>query len=449
MNEKVAKGDRKVLSKEINERIYPGFRQSLGMNRLNDGLLGNMHASLHLGGPRQVDPKFQIGASCAHYYRQELRSAFNIADMSPDWKKFLNTGNIDAWELPIHLLNLKGNEKNEFIRKANFMEFFDTSKFGTKTSPLSIGKETKYIQKMVELNEYLMNTPNATNSAIPVYYRYSNYQLHGINQAHTGGEKHYNTHMMRYIGSTSVPFSAHEWGEVHPDGTVTPFGGDKKRLEKELSSLKGMLAGEKGIYENEKKTLLTYIKDEFPKHTFTIDKKLTGYSKVGKTEEERMALRKEMESLFDSGNIELIKMRLSKIIHWPVDDENAKLLVHWQKNKRKVSEGLKRIEEVLQSKKPEEYPSFNSDAYNTLLLSSKRISSVLTHYNDTVKRMNSLEEQIVSINKNIEDGKNEEKNREKIRKEAHEQINKLTPELQKAKIEHGKTKQAFLESLDE
>lgn len=48
MNEKVANGDRKALSKEINERIFPKFRQSLGMNRLNDGLLGNMSASLHL-----------------------------------------------------------------------------------------------------------------------------------------------------------------------------------------------------------------------------------------------------------------------------------------------------------------------------------------------------------------------------------------------------------------
>lgn len=49
MNEKVAKGDTKALQKEIHERIFPKFRQSLGMHRLNDGLIGNMQASLHLG----------------------------------------------------------------------------------------------------------------------------------------------------------------------------------------------------------------------------------------------------------------------------------------------------------------------------------------------------------------------------------------------------------------
>lgn len=185
-----------------------------------------------------MDPKFQTGASCAHYYRQELRSAFNIGDMPSEWKKFMNTGNIDAWELPERLLKLTDNGKNEFIQKANFMDFFDTSKFGTKTSPLSVGKDVEYARKMIELNEYLMNTPNATNSAMPVYYRYSNYQLHGIDQARVGGEKHYNTHMMRYIGSGSVPFPAYEWGEVHSDGTITPFGGDKKRLEKETLKLK-------------------------------------------------------------------------------------------------------------------------------------------------------------------------------------------------------------------
>jgi hypothetical protein len=129
MNEKVAKMDRNSLIKEINERIFPKYRQSLGMNRLNDGLLGNIQASLYLPGPRQVDTKFQKEASCAHYFRQEIRSAFNIGDMSDGWKKFMNTGNIDAWELPARLLGIKNNGKDEFIQKANFMDFFDTSKF--------------------------------------------------------------------------------------------------------------------------------------------------------------------------------------------------------------------------------------------------------------------------------------------------------------------------------
>lgn len=414
MNEQVTRGDTKALSKEINERIFPGFRQSLGMNRLNDGLLGNMRSDLRLPGPRQVDPKFQIDASCAHYYRQDIRSAFNIGDMPKSWKKFMNTGNIDAWELPIELLGLKSNDgKSEFIQKANFMDVFDTSKFGAKISPIFVEKQGEYARKMVELNEYLEKNPNAVNTAIPVYYRYSNYQLRGIDQARVGGEKHYNTHMMRYVGSTPVTFPAYEWGETHPDGTITSFGGDKKRLEKEVLNLKGMLVGERTAYETHKKTLLENVKDEFPKHHFTIDKKLTDYSKGAKTEEERVALKKEMESLFDSGNIELIKTRLSKIIHWPVDDENAKLLVHWQKNKRKVAEGLKRIEEVLENKKPEEYPYFNPEDFSALLSSSKRISGVFTIYNDAIKRVNSLGEQIITANKKVEEFKDEEKNREK------------------------------------
>lgn len=210
-----------------------------------------------------------------------------------------------------------------------------------------------------------------------------------------------------------------------------------------------MLAGEKSVYENQKKALLEYTKNEFPKHTFTIDKKLTEYSKGGKTEEARVVIRKELETLFESGNTELIKTRLSKIIHWPVDDENAKLLIHWQKNKQNVTKGLKRIEEILESKKPEEFPYFSPDDYSNLLLGSKKLSGVLTAYNDAVKRVNSLEGQITSVKGKIEDAKIEEKNQEKIQKDAREQISKLTPELQKAKIEHEKVKQVFLASLDE
>ncbi len=210
-----------------------------------------------------------------------------------------------------------------------------------------------------------------------------------------------------------------------------------------------MLAGEKSVYENQKKALLEYTKNEFPKHTFTIDKKLAEYSKGGKTEEARMAIQKELEALFESGNIERICTRLSEIIHWTVTAEDARLLIHWQKNKRKVTEGLKRIEEVLQNKKPEEYPSFHSDDYGVLFSGSKKLSGALVAYNDVVKRVNTLEEQIVSVKKKMEDIKNEEKTREKIQKEAQVQITKLTPELEKAKIEHGKAKQAFLASLDE
>lgn len=449
MNEKVAKGDVKALSKEINERIFPWFRQSIGMNRLNDGLLGNMNASLQLSGPRQVDPKFQKDASCAHYYRQDIRSAFNIGDMPPEWKKFMNTGNIDAWQLPARLLQLKDNGKNEFIQRENFMNFFDTSKFGARISPVPVEKQGEYARAMVALNSSLEKNPNAINTAIPVYYRYSKFQLRGLAESHTKGEEHYNTHMMRYVGSTPSTFPAHEWGEVHSDGTITPFGGDKKRLEKEISSLSGTLVGEKATYENQKKTLLEYIKNEFPKHTFTIDKKLIEYSKGGKTEEERTALKKEMESLFNSGNIELVKTRLSKIIRWPVDDENAKLLIHWQKNKQKVSEGLKQMEQILENKKVEEYPYFNPDDLSAILLSSSRVSGILTSYNNAVKKIKSLQEHIISANGKVKESKNEEKNREKIQKEAREQITKITPELQKAKLEYEKTKQRFLESLNE
>jgi hypothetical protein len=302
---------------------------------------------------------------------------------------------------------------------------------------------------MVDLNTYFERNPNSVNSAIPVYFRQSNYQLRGIEQARSGTDAHYNTHMMRYVGSTSVPFTAYDVGEVHPDGTLTPFGGDKKRIEKELSNTKGMLSGEKITYENQRKTLLEYAKNEFPKHTFMIDQKLLEYSKGGKTEAEREVLKKEMESLFDSGDIGLIQTKLSKIIHWPVTPEDARLLVYWQKSKQKVSAGLKRIEEILENKKPEEYPSFSSEEYNALFTVSKKISSVLTTYNTAVKRVNSLQEQVVLIKKKGEDSKNEEKTREKNQKEAQIQITKLTPELQKAKTEHEKVKQILLASLDE
>lgn len=176
----------KTLRSSVEKPLFPGFRQSLGMSRLNAGLIGNLQASMHMSAPRQVDPKFEGGtgkrmASCAHYYRQEIRSAINPGDMPEEWSKFMNKKDIDAWELPAELLALKVKGKDEFTRTHNLMEFFDVSKFGNKGSPVLSGQEKAYADALAKLDTDLMK-PEGVDSAVPVYYRYSNFQRRGLNQ---------------------------------------------------------------------------------------------------------------------------------------------------------------------------------------------------------------------------------------------------------------------------
>lgn len=398
-NRLVAEGNREALKKEINEGIFPQYRQSLGMHRLNDGLLGNMQSSLHLGGPRQVDPKFERDASCAHYYRQELRSAFNIGDMPKEWKKFMNTGAIDAWELPARLLHLKNGDRNEFVQKENFMGYFDTSKFGGKTSPIASGKEDEYAHRMIALNDYLRDNPNAVNTAIPVYYKHSRYQLQGLLQAHAGGEKHYNTHMMRYIGTTPSVFPAYEWGEVHPDGTVTPFGVDRKHIDKETKTSKERLAQERTVYEDHKRILLEHVKNELATHVFIIDGKVERYVRIWQERQEIRvrkgqkgdnkspeAVKEELTRLFSSGDIAQVCSKLPGIIDYPVSEEDARYLIGLQRNKRRATEGMKQIQEALTNAREGQYPSFDKKDYAVLFFMDERLSQALSDYNSSALR---------------------------------------------------------------
>lgn len=443
----------KTLRGSVETPLFPGFRQSLGMHRLNAGLIGNLQASMHMDAPRQVDSKFEGGtgkrmASCAHYYRQVIRSAINPGDMPEEWVEFMNKEDIDAWELPAELLTLKVKGKNEFVRTHNFMSFFDTSKFGNKNSPVLTGKEKEYASALAELDQYLQK-PEAKNSVIPIYYQFSNFQKKGLEQGTK--DPHYNTHMIRNVGMANITFSASEFGEVR-DGAIIPFGSDEKKLRKEIGVFQSELVTEKKSYEERKAKLEQLLATEFQSdYKFYIDKHIDAYVKnLEKDPLKAEKLRNDIAILIATEDTQKILGNLGKLIHYNhVTEDDARLLVHWQRRKRLVQKEIEQMRENLAGAKKEAFPEFQSADFKALLDNNTSIRAVFEQYGTSAKKIKGLDEKIAALRYQIQVIAVEKENEAGARQKAEKELVAIHPEMMKEKEKYEMSKKSLLEALDE
>ena len=98
-----------------------------------------------------------------------------------------------------------------------------------------------------------------------------------------------------------------------------------------------------------------------------------------------------IRKIFETENHAQIKEELSRIIRYPVTDDDAVYIISLQSRKRRVLESLDRIGRELQGKKTEEYPTLSMSDYGNLLSMSKNIKDAVTRYNESIQSIQKTE----------------------------------------------------------
>ena len=144
----VAKGDRKALTKEINERIFPRTPESVGTARLLRGFIKAQEATVDPILPRIVDVAHQQRVSCANLVRTLLAQGLNVSDLKGAELRFFQKQNVDAWMLPEELKQIG------YEQKMNLMESFDPDKIGAE-DPINPNKRKTNEDQNIKLGRYL------------------------------------------------------------------------------------------------------------------------------------------------------------------------------------------------------------------------------------------------------------------------------------------------------
>ena len=191
-----------------------------------------------------------------------------------------------------------------------------------------------------------------------------------------------------------MKFNAYEVGEVK-DGQIVSFGNDKNRIKKEIAHKEQVLTSEKQSYEKQKLALMEAVKIEnnpdLLKKIGTIDKVIGRYTAHITDPNKKATVEQAIRKVFETENHVQIKEELSRIIRYPVTDDDAVYIISLQSRKRRVLESLDKIGRELQGKKTEEYPSISLSDYGNLLSLSKNIKDAVTRYNESIQSIQKTE----------------------------------------------------------
>ncbi len=200
--------------------------------------------------------------------------------------------------------------------------------------------------------------------------------------------------MSIYAGNGTINIPAYEVGEVK-NGQIISFGNDKNRIKKEITSKEQALLSEKQSYEKQKLALMEAVKIEnnpdLIKKIGTIDKIISRYTAHITDSKKKADMEQAIRKVFETENHIQIKEELSRIIRYPVTDDDAVYIISLQSRKRRVLESLDRIGRELQGKKTEEYPTLSMSDYGNLLSMSKNIKDAVTRYNESIQSIQKTE----------------------------------------------------------
>lgn len=137
--------NKKALSEELHERIFPRTPESVGTARLLRGFTKAQEASIDPSLPRIIDVRYTVspdaekpsGATCANLVRKLLFQSINTRDAKPGERRFFRKENVDAWMLPGEL------KKIDFIQALNLMGNFAPDQVGSR-DPIDSDKHKEY-----------------------------------------------------------------------------------------------------------------------------------------------------------------------------------------------------------------------------------------------------------------------------------------------------------------
>lgn len=234
------------------------------------------------------------------------------------------------------------------------------------------------------------------------------------------------------------------------DGQIIPFGFDEKKLRNEIGVFQSDLSREQETYKNRKSKLETTLSEVFKEdYQFMIDKRIDQYVKGVADETKREDLRTKITSLIQKENPEEIKAGLSPIIHYAVTDDDAKLLIHWQRRKRLVRKEIENMREKLSGTKHEEVSVFDSAEFKALAENSSQARTALKEYNESVDKILKIKSRIEELKTKIAEFKAAEEGKDAKRSQAMEELKSLDPSLKQAKSLYEQKKAILLVSLDE
>lgn len=443
-NELVARRDTKALRKEIGREIFPTKPVSLGAGLLN-GFASNQEITLDPEHPRIVDIARQKNVSCANLIRTLMGNAMDVGDLKPGEKAFFRKQNVDAWMLPEEL------KKVGFTQKKNLMTSFDTERVG-QNDPMPPEKQADYDRQVLELGKYL-ETEGKPFSLMPIYFRHSNYRgvVAGFNQGKKPEERHYNTHQSMFLRNGELTVPAREIPEIK-NGQAIPFGVDKDKIQKEIAKLQASQGqAENGLTKNKGEVLDALDKewsDNKVVKTFTVDKIMARYVAHlnGEAKDKQLdAIRKVVES----ENIGTIQTELSRLIKYPVTEDDAKYLVSLQSRKRKTIDGVKAIREHVAGKPAiTDNEAITVDTATESGIQGTKLAQAISAYNAAVNKVNGCKKSIEDRKKMLENiDKADVAKREEIVKLSLENAQLLT-DMRKAETDRDKMKPEVIALLD-
>ncbi|MDP2103452.1 MAG: hypothetical protein Q8K26_00855, partial [Candidatus Gracilibacteria bacterium] len=302
---------------------------------------------------------------------------------------------------------------------------------------------------MLKLGNYL-ETKGIPGSAMPIYFTGSSYLGDTTNYNSKNKEKHYNTHMSILAGQAHMNFKAYEFGEVK-NGTVVPFGDNKERINKEIARLKRDLETEKSAYTKYEANLREAVKLEnnpdLIKRLGVLDTIINRYTKHITDTEKQNAMKQEIQKLFATKNPGQIKTELSRIIKYPVTNEDANYIIVLQSRKEGILNGLEKLAKALDKKDTSEFTLFDASEYKSVLAGSN-VFEAFTRYNTTVTSIRKIEEQIATQKQILTDTHKLQVTKAAEREVAERELKQLLPEFEKTKAENVQAKKELLDMLD-
>lgn len=185
-----------------------------------------------------------------------------------------------------------------------------------------------------------------------------------------------------------MKFQAHEVGEIQ-GSTVVPFGGDKKRMEKDLVRLETELVKTKEAHskkiENLRDALDMKNNPDILNRIERIDKIIKTYVSYTPKDKQNTLLR-----AIESESASAIRSTKSD-----ARDDDVNYLIALQSKKQRMQSGLKLLQEQLDGKPKEQYMEL-SEKEHTSILAIASIQDAFNRYNASVRAIHEGEKNLIA-----------------------------------------------------